>query len=248
MAQVARGGDITLQVQFYEFSGGDPVEATDVSLEIIDSGAVVAGPFTGGQLTDTGVGSWEFTWTVPTDRDLGTHTAKWTGTVNGNVSEGYEHFDVVTAGSVLTGGTALFVTVDDVRDITGVTVNNEQVLMAQHVIELAINRRSLSSGDMTKRDLHYLKLAVAYEAAYIDGHPEIFVQMDFQQLSQGDIFVGLNKGGQPYLAPLAKLAIQKLTWTRTRSIQVNSHFQRSSVDADNAAYADRDDDDDWSAI
>lgn len=248
MATVSRGGDITLQAQFYEFNGGDPTDATNVTLEIIANGNTVAGPFTEPAIQDTGVGSYEYTWSVPTDAALTTHTAKWQGTINGNTSTGYEYFDVVAAGSVETGGLALFVTTDDVLRITGTAVSNDQITVAQHIIEMASNRRSKASGDMTSRDLHWLKLAVAYQSAYIDKHDELFTMADVESLSQGDFSVSFRGNAEEALiAPLARKALKNVTWMRSRSILLNSHFQRGSIDADRQGYADRDTDE-WSAI
>lgn len=230
MSSVARGGEITLQAQFYEFAGGSPADATNVSLSIIANGVVLA-TYTEPTIQHTGTGSYQYTYTVPVDATLGTYTAKWTGTINGSESTGYEYFDVVSAGSVEAGTSAIYVTVDDVLDITGKAVDTTSLRAAQHVIEMYVNRTD--STHMKAKDLHWLSLAVAYQAVYMDEHPELFTTLDVAALSQGDISVTYRESiVDAHVAPLARMAIRRLSWMRTRSIQTESHFTKAADEVD----------------
>lgn len=97
--QVAQGGSVTLSAQFVD-SGGDPVDATGVLVDIVDpDGADVV---TNASPAHDGVGAYSYEYDVAADADLGRWEAHFTGTVEGLGLAGDDEFDVVTPGSIIT--------------------------------------------------------------------------------------------------------------------------------------------------
>ena len=142
------------------------------------------------------------------------------------------------------------VTVAEVKAATGVELKSSAIAMAQNVIEMTVNRTEAASGDMGARDLRNLKLAVMYQAAYMDSHPDLMSLMDVNSVGQGGLNVGFKSAEHTLIAPLARMAIRKLSWVRNRSLQVNTDFQRSTVDYDESMLAIDEEDDalNWEAI
>jgi hypothetical protein len=71
-------------------------------------------------------------------------------------------------------------TTQDVRDLTGVTVTDAQVMMATAVIETDGGARLVKLDDkyVSDRNLDWLRRAVAYQAAWMIAHPDYFTRMD----------------------------------------------------------------------
>lgn len=118
-------------------------------------------------------------------------------------------------------------TATEVAEITGVTVTDAQLKAAQSVIELRIGRTETSPGGLPSswihpRDLRWLKRAVAYQAAWMPAQPDYLTrsQTDGTVIQDG-AHVNVTKAGQ-YLAPLAIVALKKLSWRGTRSIHTES--------------------------
>lgn len=143
-----------------------------------------------------------------------------------------------------------YVSVADALAITGTTLDAEAIRRAQYLIELSTNRTEAASGDMSERDLYWLKLATAFQASYIDSHPEVYAGMDISYLTQGDVSISFRSRSESiWLAPMARKALNNVSWMRNRSVLVNSQFQRGSIDADVSDYVDADSDDgDWEPL
>lgn len=126
----------------------------------------------------------------------------------------------------------MLATTAEVNQITGVSVDREALQRAQHIIEMYGNRTEADTTNYSASQLHWLKLAVSYQAAYMDSHPEIFSQSDLESISQGDIRADFK--GEQWLAPLARRALRRVGWTGTRSIGVSSDFTRNYYLTDDA--------------
>lgn len=134
-----------------------------------------------------------------------------------------------------------YASVAEVNTYTGVSVSAAAVTKAQTLIELYSNRTEASSGTMSARDLYWLKLATAYQAAYMDAHPELFNLMDAKSYSQGDISISFRDNSDAtMIAPLAKRALQTLSWNRSRSVTLSSDFvlNEDIINADEVEYHD----------
>ncbi|MFB7111731.1 hypothetical protein [Streptomyces sp. NPDC056291] len=114
-------------------------------------------------------------------------------------------------------------TTADVLDITGVTVTEAQLTRAQHVIDMVSGRtydiHDLLVAENRRRDLYWLKLAVAYQAAWMIAQPDMFTRMNVTRVDQ-DMSEAEMGASALVLAPLARRALNRLSWRGTRSLQV----------------------------
>jgi hypothetical protein len=109
----------------------------------------------------------------------------------------------------------------DVVTLTGSPADAVKLAQAQATIELAIGRtEAKGTAEMTARDLDWLRRAVAYQAAWMAGQPDLFQRLEVKSLSQ-DGMSATFKGDALVLAPNAKRAIRNLSWLgSTRSVSV----------------------------
>lgn len=126
---------------------------------------------------------------------------------------------------------ALIATVEDVQTNTGVSVASETIRRAQAIIDLVCGRELDNTEVMTGlslRDRNRLKLAVAYQAAWMDSHPEVFSTMNVESVNQDDLAVRFRDDPEAQLlSPLAKMALSRVSWRKRGmgSVSVNSVFQ-----------------------
>lgn len=111
----------------------------------------------------------------------------------------------------------MFATVDDVYEITAVSVDLATVRKAQAIVETASGKPAELVTHPT--DVLWLKRAVAYQCAYMEEDPtSVFEQPNLESYSHGDdkMVVG-NK--DVWLAPMAQKAIANCSWRKSRMIQ-----------------------------
>lgn len=117
---------------------------------------------------------------------------------------------------------------EEVVNLTGVNVGEADIARAQALIELVAGRTVEEVGT---RDAKWLNLAMVYQAAWMDSHPEVFSSMDVASISQLDLSISFRDESEAqYLSPLARRALRRCSWKGTRSIPVNSHFLRYTYD------------------
>lgn len=120
---------------------------------------------------------------------------------------------------------ALLANVEDVQTITGISVKTAAISQAQAVIDLVSGRSIDDPTSFGTRDRNYLKMAVAYQAAWMDSHPEVFSTMDVQSIGQADLQVRFREDREAHLiAPLAQAALRRVSWRRSRSVSARSVF------------------------
>lgn len=121
-------------------------------------------------------------------------------------------------------------TTDDVSTVTGTTVTDEQLAQAQSVVELFVGRTESEASTlrMTTAALGWLRKAVAYQAAWMKGRPDLFEQVAVKRTSQEGQSVEFTADGQ-ILAPFAKRALKRLGWKGTRSIYAPSTLYPARV-------------------
>lgn len=223
---VGRGADITLNVQFYAYAGGPAADPDPVSLTVYGPSGETIVTLTYGvdaALLRTGTGAYTYEHTVATDAVLGQYRAFWQGTINGTVTSGSEYFDVVAAGDVDPGVDAMVVSAEQVATITGNEVSATTIKQAQNMLEVYA-KRLFATDTLKARDLRFVQQAIAYQAAWLEAHPEVFVQSDFQTFSQTDFSATPRDTLSAWLAPLARAAMKRCSWMGTRSISLNSGF------------------------
>lgn len=127
-------------------------------------------------------------------------------------------------------------TKEDVLTLTGVAVNDSIVAQAQGVIDLHSGVPELPESDLRPRDRRLLRHAVAYQAAFIASQPGLFGRAGVDSLNQDGISFNATSNNQGQsaaevltLAPLAGLAVRRLSWQRSRSARVRPQGGRGSI-------------------
>jgi hypothetical protein len=113
----------------------------------------------------------------------------------------------------------MFTTATEVKTITGKIVDAALVARAQYVIEAYVGKFEADVTDT--RDEEILKRAVAYQAAYMLNNEDIvYEQMSVSTTGQNDAYTTFkqNDSTSPFIAPLAVMICNKLTFMRSRSI------------------------------
>jgi len=214
-----QGDDGTFTAQFYEYAGGPATNLTGVTVEITKVGEVVpAVPATASGVTNPATGFYTFVWAVPLGQDTGDYTIVWEGT--DGQSEIIQASEVFTVGAAVSGTWA---TVADVLEITGETVTSAKLRQAQYVIDMK-SGRSYEIHDMLvansrRRDLHYLKLATAYQAAWMKSQPDMFGRMNLTNVNADSSSATFGVDAMS-LGPLARGALKRVSWQGTRSLRV----------------------------
>lgn len=120
----------------------------------------------------------------------------------------------------------------DVLQLTGKTVTLSQVEMASAQIELHIGRtyfEMMSNPDngqvkIGRRDLEWMRRACAYQCAWMLGQPDMYTRLDADAIGAAGRPINL-KDRALVLAPLARKAISRVSWLRSRSLHARSPFQ-----------------------
>jgi hypothetical protein len=115
-------------------------------------------------------------------------------------------------------------TPQQVIDLTGVTVSGAQLTRAQASIEMYSNRIYADTDRIRTRDVYWLGLAVAYQAAWEAGQYDLNTRINANQVQQDGVVANLNDSALT-LGPRAKQALQRCSWMRGRTIHVRSPFE-----------------------
>lgn len=113
----------------------------------------------------------------------------------------------------------MFATNTDVKSITGKNVDASLVQRAQYVIESYIGRFEADVNN--EKDIEILKRAVSYQAAYMLNNEDIvFEQMAVSTTGQNNAYTSFKSGDNvsPFIAPMAVMSCQKLSFVRSRSV------------------------------
>ncbi|WP_328494108.1 hypothetical protein OHS59_16235 [Streptomyces sp. NBC_00414] len=113
-------------------------------------------------------------------------------------------------------------TTSDVLAYTEVTVTEAKVDMAQLLIEIFADTTEDASdlGIISTTNLRLLKAAVAYQAAWMNAHPDQFTNSDFEAFQQDGLSVDNRHANSMILAPMAKRCIDRLSWKRNRNTYI----------------------------
>jgi hypothetical protein len=107
-------------------------------------------------------------------------------------------------------------TVADVHTLTGKTVTQEVRDQAAATIELHTGAiEAVERTDITDRDRYWLKLAVAYQAAWLP--PDLFERNDVDAAAQDGESASFRPDAHT-LGPLARKALKRLSWRGPRAI------------------------------
>lgn len=119
-------------------------------------------------------------------------------------------------------------TTADVTAITGAEVSQVQLAQAAMTIDLHTARPyTLDSQRVGARDVYWLKAAVAYQVTWMLEQPDMFERMGIQSLGTTS---SSGRGGTSFekdamiLAPLAKKALSRVSWLKSRSLHTQTPF------------------------
>lgn len=113
----------------------------------------------------------------------------------------------------------MFATTTEVKAITGKIVDPALVTRAQYVIEAYVGKFEAEVTDT--KDEEILKRAVAYQAAYMLNNEDIvYEQMAVSTTGQNEAYTTFKPGdyASPFVAPMAVMICNKLSFIRSRSI------------------------------
>lgn len=134
----------------------------------------------------------------------------------------------------------------DVAAYTGITATSAHVTQAQGIVELFadVTEQASTDGLISEKNLRLLKQAVAYQAGWITQHPDAFTNVDLTSFNQDQVSGTLRHDNALILAPLAKRAIDRLSWRRNRGLRIQRRSSAGSIPARmNLTSAVADDDD-----
>lgn len=122
----------------------------------------------------------------------------------------------------------MWTTQEEVKELTGKDVDLELITQAQAIIESYVGRLEIEVGSAT--DAMLLGRATAYQAAYmLDDSDRVFSQVSAMQIMQFGNMVSFRDSLSPFVAPLAIIACQRLSWKRIRSVKTGSIYARPVV-------------------
>lgn len=144
-------------------------------------------------------------------------------------------------------------TVAETLTYTGITASSANLDAAQAMIEIFADVTEDSNDNLGTKNLRLLKMAVAYQAAWITEHPDVFTHIDVNTLLQDGMQFSIMHANSGVLAPMAKRALDRLSWRRSRSIRVKrtrryTEQGRASYQVGFDASSDNDDNVVWDSL
>lgn len=139
-------------------------------------------------------------------------------------------------------------TLDDVVTVTGRETTPESLAAAQTMIEIFSGTTEVNSDDglISPTNLRMLKNAVAFQAVWLDTHPDALDSMDVEGVSQDGLSATYANVNAHLLAPLATRCLNRLSWRR--EIRVGPRRGGRVSDRGNRDSAVRDDQYVWTPL
>jgi hypothetical protein len=130
--------------------------------------------------------------------------------------------------------TNTWATTQDVMNITGYQASEQEVMAAGFIIDLHTGRPYSFTGpdgssynwyeNTGDIDAYYLKMAVAYQVVWMTQQPDLMTRLDLANLPAKGRPLTINVGAL-ILGPLAKKALGRVSWLRSRALHVRSPFE-----------------------
>lgn len=217
MTSVAQGSQVTLLSQWYEYGGGPSVDLlvgpTVKIIRLSDNDNTV--PQTTAGINHPAVGVYTFNWTPAATAQLGDYLVVWEGTDQDSELVSASEIVQVTITAALAGTWA---TPTEATAITGQTINQAQLDVAYHIIETFAGVIIDARPNLRPRDLRLLKKAESYQAAWMAAQIDLTGRSDATTVSQDGLQYSKGDVDMHILGPLAKAALVKLSWNRTRTL------------------------------
>ena len=132
-------------------------------------------------------------------------------------------------------------TITDVSELTRVKVDGTTRRQAVASIEALVGLiEEVPRPDVSDRDRYWLKLAVCYQAAWIDAQPDYFERNAVSSASQSGQSATGGNADWLLLAPAARKCIKRLSWRGVRPLAIDDRRAetRSRVDVTSEEYDD----------
>jgi hypothetical protein len=139
---------------------------------------------------------------------------------------------------------------DQVQEWTGREADPANLALAQTMIELFSGTTTVASDDglIGSRNLRLLGQAVAFQAVWLDDHPDVLAAMDVEGVSQDGLNAQYATANAHLLAPLAQRCLSRLSWAREIRAGRGLWSRRHIVDRGSRDSAVRDDQYEWSPL
>jgi len=140
--------------------------------------------------------------------------------------------------------------VDQVFEWTGREVSPESLALAQTMIEIFSGTTTIASDDglILSKNLRHLGQAVAFQAVWLDAHPDVMETMDVEGVSQDGLSAQYADVNAHLLAPMASRCIRRLSWKKEIRIGRGRWSTRAARDRGSRDSAVRDDQYEWSPL
>lgn len=116
--------------------------------------------------------------------------------------------------------TNTWATVEDVLAITGQTVSENDVTAAGYVIDTWANRTIEVKPRLRPRDVHWLKVATAYQTVWQRVQPGYLTHLtNVTDYNQDGMLTRFDSKADQSLAPNAARTLKNLSWKITRTLR-----------------------------
>jgi hypothetical protein len=105
----------------------------------------------------------------------------------------------------------------DVLATTGASATTAQVVAADAVVSIFINRQSPASASMSARDLATIRSAIAWQTPWQAAQPDMTTRSQFDSISQDGLSVQTSAQWAKILSPIAARALKNLSWKGSRT-------------------------------
>jgi hypothetical protein len=109
------------------------------------------------------------------------------------------------------------VTISDVTNTTGTTPTAADLAAADSIITVYINRTPDASGGISGRDLTWIRTAIQWQAAWVNGNPDTAGASQYDSYSSDGLSIQTTAEWAKVLAPIAARSLKNLTWKGTRT-------------------------------
>lgn len=110
-------------------------------------------------------------------------------------------------------------TIAQIKSVTGYEPTTDARDQAVATLETLTGLiESIDRPDISDRDRHYLKLMLAYQAAFMRDNPDLFSRADVTSASQDGESAAFRNVDSHLLAPLARKAMRRLSWRSIRAL------------------------------